>query len=85
MRVGGVEGRNVGSDDKKFCGPDRLPSQVTGQHTDGHLWQDGRLGPLMGYLAPSDQLKGDGSGGHERGVQQVERMMHSDSLTCPES
>lgn len=80
VSVGGVQRRDAGRRRQQLRGPDRLPSQVTGQCPHGQLRQGARPQPPIGHLGSLDQLQRDRRGDREHRVQAVSRLVHAISL-----
>jgi len=59
VRVGTLQGRDVRRRRQQLHGPDYLPSQVTGERSDGHLRQDARHEPLFADLLSLDEVQRD--------------------------
>jgi len=57
MRVDRLQRRDVRRHRQKLRGPDYLPSQVTGERSDGHLRQDARHQPPIADLASLDEVQ----------------------------
>ena len=80
MRVSRLQREDVRRHRQEFRGPDYLPSQVTGERSDGHLRQDARHEPLVADLASLDEVQRDRRGHREYGVQPVDLVLHKTSL-----
>jgi hypothetical protein len=68
VHVDTLQWRDVRRHRQKLRGPDYLPSQVTGERSDGHLRQGTRHQPLVADLAPLDEVQRDGRGHREHCV-----------------
>jgi hypothetical protein len=59
MRVNRLQREDVRRHRQEFRGSDYLPSQVTGERSDGHLGQGARHQPLVADLAALDEVQRD--------------------------
>ena len=80
MRISRLQREEVRRDGKNLRGPDYLPSQVTGERSDGHLRQDARHNPLVADLASLDEVQRDRRGHRKHCVDSVDRSLHKASL-----
>jgi len=80
MHVDTLQRRDIRRRWQELRGSGYLPSQVTGERSDGHLRQGARHEPLVGDLVSLDEVQRDCRGDRERCVQPVDLVLHNASL-----